>query len=62
MRWNGTANNPIGNPQSTGYATWFVIPDEFRESVLENRNISQDDRALVRNIFDGHQRAVSTRR
>lgn len=34
MRWNGDDENPIGNPQSRGLATWFVVPDEFREAVL----------------------------
>lgn len=29
MRWNGSAENPIGNPQSRGIATWFVVPDEI---------------------------------
>jgi hypothetical protein len=27
-RWNGTPENPIGNPQSRGLATWFVLPDD----------------------------------
>lgn len=29
MRWNGSKANPIGNPQSRGIATWFVVPDEL---------------------------------
>lgn len=29
MRWNGNAsNNGIGNPQSRGVPTWFVLPNE----------------------------------
>ena len=31
MRWNGGSNNgnpSIGNPQSRGVPTWFVLPDE----------------------------------
>jgi hypothetical protein len=29
IRWNGTneEGKKNGNPQSTGYATWFVLPD-----------------------------------
>jgi hypothetical protein len=26
-RWNGTDEAPIGNPQSRGLATWFVLDD-----------------------------------
>lgn len=29
MRWNGDEKNPIGNPQSRGIPTWFVLPDEI---------------------------------
>lgn len=60
MRWNGTADARIGNPQSRGLPTWFVIPDEFRESVLENNTIPEDSRSLVRNFF-GAQRAATSR-
>lgn len=35
MRWNGSANTEgVGNPQSRGYPTWFVIPEIFREVIL----------------------------
>jgi hypothetical protein len=61
MRWNGTTDNPIGNPQSRGLPTWFVMPDEFRDSVLENTNIPDDSRLLVRNFFGAHQRAATLR-
>ena len=40
LRWNGNGENPIGNPQSRGLPTWFIVPDEFRDSVLYSvRNI-----------------------
>jgi hypothetical protein len=35
MRWNGGEENPIGNPQSRGLATWFIVPDEFRKAILD---------------------------
>lgn len=35
MRWNGTDENPIGNPQSRGLPTWFVVPREFQDAVLD---------------------------
>jgi hypothetical protein len=34
MRWNGTNENPIGNPQSRGLPTWFILPNEFRDAIL----------------------------
>ena len=36
MRWNGTADRRIGNPQSRGMGTWFVVPDEYREAILKS--------------------------
>jgi len=36
MRWNGnTDDNGIGTPQSRGIATWFIVPDEIADAVLE---------------------------
>lgn len=34
MRWNGTKDDVIGNPQSRGYATWFIIPPDFNAAVM----------------------------
>lgn len=33
IRWNGGSGNPIGNPQSRGIATWFVLPPELSAAV-----------------------------
>jgi hypothetical protein len=36
MRWNGGSNDgrpSVGNPQSRGYPTWFVVPDEVGELI-----------------------------
>ena len=35
IRWNGSDAAEIGNPQSRGLATWFVVPDELQETVLK---------------------------
>lgn len=35
MRWNGNEEQRIGNPQSRGLPTWFVIPNEFRDVILD---------------------------
>jgi hypothetical protein len=37
LRWNGTAENPIGNPQSRGLATWFVLEQgRYTEAIISS--------------------------
>jgi hypothetical protein len=33
LRWNGNSDSEIGNPQSRGLATWFIVPDELGDVV-----------------------------
>ena len=35
LRWNGGEENAIGNPQSRGKPTWFIVPRELAEVVRE---------------------------
>jgi hypothetical protein len=38
IRWNGGSTNGIpsvGNPQSRGYPTWFVLPEEAGEQIIK---------------------------
>lgn len=35
VRWNG-AENGIGNPQSSGSPTWFILPRPIAELVKKN--------------------------
>ena len=35
MRWNGGEGPGIGNPQSRGNATWFIVPQPLQQVVLE---------------------------
>lgn len=35
IRWNGHYDQPIGLPQSRGYPTWFIVPEELQKYVLE---------------------------
>jgi len=51
MRWNGDANNPIGNPQSRGLPTWFVVPERYYDDVLANKELAPDKVALARNFL-----------
>jgi hypothetical protein len=34
IRWNGNEGSGIGNPQSRGNATWFILPNELNEVIL----------------------------
>ena len=51
MRWNGNKGWPIGNPQSRGLPTWFIIPRRLQDSVIDT--LSKDNQALVRNLLKG---------
>lgn len=34
VRWNGSnSEEGVGNPQSRGYATWFIIPDGLEDAI-----------------------------
>jgi hypothetical protein len=35
LRWNGDSEDKIGNPQSHGNPTWFVLPDELTQVVRQ---------------------------
>jgi hypothetical protein len=54
MRWNGNDDNPIGNPQSRGLPTWFVVPDLLRRPILDTiLSASPEQRPLVDHFFAG---------
>ena|ERR1035441_9607842 len=55
MRWNGNEDNPIGNPQSRGLPTWFIIPDQHWKAILESdayKSINADTLTVARNFLD----------
>ena len=35
MRWNGTKENPMGNPQSRGLPIWFIVPEVHWRGLFE---------------------------
>ena len=35
IRWNGQGRKGIGNPQSHGRPTWFVVPNELAQTIRE---------------------------
>ena len=36
MRWNGTDDKPVGNPQSTGHPTWTMLDQKIHLAVIQN--------------------------
>jgi len=58
MRWNGdNEDNPIGNPQSRGLPTWFIIPDSYVEAILGT--LSSDKLTLARNFLPKPARSAA---
>lgn len=51
LRWNGGSDSAIGNPQSRGIPTWFILPEKYRKVVLEGAGLSEDKYNLARGIF-----------
>lgn len=58
MRWNGdNIGNPIGNPQSRGLPTWFVVPDDYVEAIL--LSLPDDKLTLARNFLPKSDRSAA---
>jgi hypothetical protein len=54
MRWNGHGDNAIGNPQSRGIPTWFILPERYNEKVLEAfsaEDLPQQKRMIARALL-----------
>lgn len=52
MRWNGSEKYAgIGNPQSRGLPTWFMLPDWSASTMLECPNIPQAKLALAKALL-----------
>jgi hypothetical protein len=49
MRWNGDAENPIGNPQSRGLPTWFIVPDRYFGPLIAT--LPREMQTLARNFL-----------
>lgn len=54
MRWNGSKKRSdgrpdIGNPQSRGLATWFIVPEDYNDAVF--RTLPSEKQALVQNFI-----------
>lgn len=51
IRWNGTVKKPIGNPQSRGKGTWFVVPNNLCAGILKSESIPQSAKARAARFF-----------
>ena len=52
MRWNGTDDEPLGNPQSRGLATWFIVPDQYVDPILDASGVSDSKLEFARDFLD----------
>lgn len=51
MRWNGTKDNPLGNPQSRGLPTWTMLDEDLHMAVLSL--VKDDKKRLEAEMFLG---------
>ena len=59
IRWNGDKESTKGSPQARGNPTWFVVPDELKEAVL---NAAQDLRQAKQNdLAEGYRLMAADR-
>src|ERR1700694_4205477 len=55
MRWNGNEDSPLGNPQSRGLPTWFIVPDQDWKQILKTEQykcINDDTLSLARSFLE----------
>lgn len=45
IRWNGSAERPLGTPQARGKATWFILPQQMdgfvRQAVATHKLLAE---------------------
>ena len=47
MRWNGTKDGPLGNPQSRGLPTWFIVPEQHWKQILGTEQYNFSDQKII---------------
>jgi hypothetical protein len=54
IRWNGDVDKPgSGQPQSRGNATWFIVPSEIADALVETaKSLSKDEH---RTLIEGYR-------
>lgn len=48
IRWNGKTDEDLGNPQSRGLPTWFIVPSQYNEALLTMGGLKPDKLTLAR--------------
>ena len=53
MRWNGSGKDTpgVGNPQSRGLPTWFIVPDWMQQAIFDSGLIPEADMPFVTSFF-----------
>ncbi|WP_296704416.1 hypothetical protein [Thiocapsa sp. UBA6158] len=54
LRWNGKKGEK-GNPVSHGYPTWFNVPDELAEVLLQTELVTREKREFAARILAGRR-------
>ena len=49
IRWNCNEERPVGNPQSRGLPTWFIVPKELEAGILST--LSMEAQSFARSIL-----------
>jgi len=49
IRWNCNESRPVGNPQSRGLPTWFIVPKELEAAILST--LTSNSQALARTFL-----------
>lgn len=49
IRWNANEDRPVGNPQSRGLPTWFIIPEALVKPLLST--LAPDAQAFAKNVL-----------
>ena len=54
IRWNGTNDDEsgVGNPQSRGLPTWFILPSWINEAIVTSNVIPDSKQALVSALLE----------
>lgn len=54
IRWNGDVDKPgSGQPQSRGNATWFIVPSEIADTLIETaKSLAKDEH---RTLLEGYR-------
>ncbi len=51
IRWNGNKENPLGNPQSRGLPTWFILPKIYAAPILYTLTLTDEQRLFARRFL-----------